>query len=235
MANPLFRGKEITKEDVITAMERFDKEHRAGLSRTRWKTYAIEYNGKLYPPKETLRLIVGYHDVGKGGKPVNAIYEELGFKIVTLGEQNEDVEEIEQEEAVETSISIERDLEDFIEKNLSQLEQGLSLYPLEEGSPRQFDTKRIGIIDLLAIDKKQQPVILELKAGEADDRVCGQIQRYMAWVKENIAKERDVRGIIVANAFTDNLRYAIKIGRNISLKKYSVFFRFSDDKERDEP
>jgi len=231
MANPLFRGKEIAKEDVIIAMEQFDKEHRAGLSKTRWKTYAIERNGKIYPPKETLRLIVGYHDVGSGGKPVNAIYEELGFKIITIGEQNEGVEEL--EEAIETSISIERDLEDFIEKNLSQLEQGLSLYPLEEGSPRQFDTKRIGIIDLLAIDKKQQPVVLELKAGEADDRVCGQIQRYMAWVKENIAKERDVRGIIVANSFTDNLRYAIKIGRNISLKKYSVVFRFSDDKERD--
>jgi hypothetical protein len=229
MQQTTFKGQTITREEMLKAMERFDQEQRPIFPKKRWKTYAVEHNGKLYPPKETLRIAVGKKDIGTGGQPVNSRFEGLGFRIVTLQDQETlSSEALEEEEAIETSISLERDLEDYLEVNLSQLEPDLKLYQDEGFNGRQCDTKVVGIIDILATDKNGDFVVIELKAGEADDRVCGQIQRYMGWVEEALAGPHKVRGIIVANEFSDGLRYAQRIVPNIHLKKYSVSFKFAE-------
>jgi RecB family endonuclease NucS len=49
------------------------------------------------------------------------------------------------------------------------------MYQAESVNPKQFDTKTIGIIDILATDTKADSVIIEVKASAADERVCGQI------------------------------------------------------------
>jgi hypothetical protein len=69
---------------------------------------------------------------------------------------------------------------------------------------------------------------LELKAGEADEKVCAQVLRYMGWVQENLAAGRHVRGMIVANDFSEKLKYAVKPVPTIALKKYEVSFRFEN-------
>ena len=92
----------------------------------------------------------------------------------------------------------------------------------------QLDTEIVGRLDILAIDENSDLVVIELKAGRADDSVCGQILRYMGWVKESLADNRRVRGIIVANDFSESLKYAIKAIPNLSLKKYDVRFDFTD-------
>lgn len=223
-----FMRRTFTSDDVLEAMTRFDETMRSKYPKKRWKTYAIEHSGKLYPPKDTMRLIIGIEDIGSGGEPVNSKFQDLGFKIVSMGGPPEPDEEDVTLEALETSISLERDLEDYLSAGLSQLEAGLKPYSQNGAISRQFDTKTVGIIDLLAQDAKGKLVVIELKAGEADDRVCGQIQRYMSWVKENFAGRREVRGIIVANAFTNSLRYASRVVPGLSLKKYSVSFKFLD-------
>ena len=112
--------------------------------------------------------------------------------------------------------------------NLEQLETGLRLYTEGGITGQQVDTKVAGRIDLLAVDRNSDLVVLELKAEEADRQVCGQIQAYMGWVKENLAGEKKVRGIIVASDFTVRAIYAAKVVPGLSLKKYQISFRFAD-------
>jgi hypothetical protein len=78
----------------------------------------------------------------------------------------------------QTSLSIERDLEDWLSQNLAMLEPGLALYRDGDIDGRQFDTAEVGIIDLLAVDNNGDFVVIELKAGKASDGVCGQILGY---------------------------------------------------------
>jgi hypothetical protein len=68
MKQTMYRGRTITPDDVIQAMERFDKEFRSTFPQRQWVTYAIELNGQKYPPKTILRLITG-GSVPEGGKP----------------------------------------------------------------------------------------------------------------------------------------------------------------------
>jgi hypothetical protein len=50
----------------------------------------------------------------------------------------------------------------------------------------------------------------------------------VGWVKENLAKDGNVRGIIVANDFEEKIRYAIKSVPHIKLKQYKLEFQFGD-------
>ena len=65
-------------------------------------------------------------------------------------------------EYVESSLTLERDLEDQIVSHLDILESGLTLVSRQESSD-------VGRLDLLARDKDGRTVIIELKAGEAKD------------------------------------------------------------------
>jgi len=225
-----FRGKTITDDDVLHALERFDKEFRSSFKDKHWVTYAIKHKDKIYPPKQIMRIATGMTNVGSGGKPVNSRFEDLGFTIITLDENeliakdNNLVEDTE----TEIALSLEYDLENSLITNLEQLEKGLQLYRNNGVNGQQFDTKVAGRIDLLAIDANSNFVVIELKADEADRQVCGQIQAYMGWVKENLAGDKKVRGIIIANDFTVRAVYAAKVVPDLSLKKYQINFKFTD-------
>lgn len=129
----------------------------------------------------------------------------------------------------EVAFGLERDLEEYISRNLSQLEEGLKLYSAEGLIGRQYPTD-VGRIDLLALDKEGNFVVIELKAGLATDRVTGQILGYMSYIRKNLAKDKDVRGIIVAEDFDERLKYAAAEIPKLKLKKYLVKFEFQDVK-----
>ena len=57
MKQTTYRGRIITYDEAIQAVERFDKEFRPTFPPHQWVKYAIEYNGQKYPPKTILRLI----------------------------------------------------------------------------------------------------------------------------------------------------------------------------------
>ena len=135
------------------------------------------------------------------------------------------VEEASEEETV--SFGLERDLEEYLSRNLGQLEDGLRLYSAEGLSGRQFNTE-MGKIDLLALDRNGSFVVIELKAGVATDRVVGQILGYMRVIRQSIAKGKEVRGIIIADDFDDRLKYAVAELPNVKLKRYIAKFEFQE-------
>jgi len=229
MRQTTYRGRIITYDEAIHAMERFDKELRPTFPQRQWVRYAIEYNGQKYPPKAILRLITGGVVPG-GGKPTNSRFEELGFEVVMLDEipASPPSADDPDEDAIETALSLEYDLENSLVANLGQLESGLSLYRENGHVGQQLNAGAAGRIDILAIDSSGNLVVIELKAGEADRQVCGQIQAYMGWVKENLSRKRKVRGIIVADEFTERLKYAINVVPDLVLRRYQIVFKFSD-------
>jgi len=121
---------------------------------------------------------------------------------------------------------MEKYLEEFIESNFDKIDFGarLELYQDEESNGRQYPTS-IGNIDLLAMDKEcREFVVIELKKGRSSDVVIGQILRYMGWVKENLAKNQKVRGIIITKEQDERMKYALKSTANIILFTYSIGF-----------
>ena len=215
----------LTDERISAEMVRFDAELRGTFSA--WGTWAIECDGKFYPPKKLLSMATGIDvDDFNGGPTTNDRFKELGFSVVRRSGLPEAEDLI--EEAIETSLSLERDLENFLAADLSQLEAGLQLFNRDGKSGKQFDVGEAGRIDLLCIDQAQNFVVLELKSGEADDKVCAQVLRYMGWVKKNVAGPRGVRGIIVANDFNEKIKYAVMPVPAIMLKRYEVRFQFAD-------
>jgi hypothetical protein len=121
--------------------------------------------------------------------------------------------------------SLETELENYIVNNWNKVDFGDKLKLIG----RQYSTP-VGIIDLLCQEKDDGDyVIIELKKGKESDKVCGQIQRYMGWVKQNLAKEKNVRGIIITGDSDDRLSLAISVNPNISLKYYRVKFWLEDE------
>jgi len=116
----------------------------------------------------------------------------------------------------------EKDLQNFLAKNLSLIEQGLTLYMEEEISGIEFP---VGgrFVDILAIDSNKDYVVIELKVSRGYDRVVGQIIRYMAWIRKNHADEnQEVRGIIIAREISDDLLLACSETQSIELYEYNL-------------
>lgn len=117
------------------------------------------------------------------------------------------------------SISRERDVNNHLVQNLDQLEPELEL---EEGG-QEYNTD-VGRIDILARDGKNDLVVIEIKRGEAGDAALGQIMGYMQHLSAE--KENDVRGIIVAETFSERLKTAVNNMSKLSLRRFKVHFTY---------
>lgn len=157
--------------------------------------------------------------------------EEEGRKAVEAILEGEDIRFVENEMDISSDnermeFVMEKYLEEFIETNFNKINFGakLELYQDEESNGRQYPTP-IGNIDLLAVDKiNKEFVVIELKKGRSNDTVVGQILRYMGWIKENMAKDYNVRGIIILKERDEKLEYALKLIPNVNLFLYEVLF-----------
>lgn len=119
--------------------------------------------------------------------------------------------------------AFERDLRNYLVRNLTALESGLTLYE-EEGIDGVEYPAGGRYIDILAVDKNGGFVVVELKVSRGYDRTLGQIMRYMAWVKANLAGEKSVRGIIVAGEISSDLELAASLMQGIELVEYQISF-----------
>ena len=79
-------------------------------------------------------------------------------------------------------------------------------------------------IDILAVGADDAYVVIETKVSRAYDRVVGQILYYMSWVRENLAGEAPVRGIIVASEISKDLILATSSIEDIQLVEYEISF-----------
>jgi len=125
--------------------------------------------------------------------------------------------------------ALEKHLEDFLVQNWKATELGkkYDIYE-EEGEMigQQYPTDT-GPIDVLAISKdKKEILVVELKRGRANDVVVGQAQRYMGYVKEALAEEKQiVRGAIIAFEDDVKIRRTLSIAQNIDFYTYKVSFK----------
>jgi len=126
-------------------------------------------------------------------------------------------------DVVEVSeFAYEKDLQHFLAKHLSNIEPGLKLYEEEDINGIEFPVGS-RYIDILALDKDNNYVVVELKVSKGYDRVVGQILRYMAWIRKNQADEgQKVRGVIIARKISEDILLACSEIANIDLYEYGL-------------
>ncbi|MCV6589532.1 MAG: endonuclease NucS [Marinobacterium sp.] len=129
--------------------------------------------------------------------------------------------------------ALEKHLEDFLVANWQHTALGADFEIFNEegelvGQQYPSDT---GPIDILAISKNQQTLlVVELKRGRASDVVVGQIQRYMGYVKEELAEpHQTVKGVIIALEDDLRLRRALSVTHNIEFYRYQISFKLLKD------
>jgi endonuclease len=130
----------------------------------------------------------------------------------------------EEEEVVQASESFayERDLQNYLGRNLDVIETGLRLYEDEGITGIEFP---VGgrFIDILAVDRNGDLVVIELKVSRGYDRVVGQLMRYMAWIERNLAEsDQKVRGVIVARQMSEDLMMACSMIPSVQLFEYAL-------------
>ena len=140
--------------------------------------------------------------------------------VVKVFTQDEDIESTSQ-------FVFEEHLEEFLIKNWSQTELSQRYELFEEfGETGQQYPTDTGPIDILAISKdKKEILVIELKRGRASDKVVGQIQRYMGYVKDELAEEgQTVKGMIIGYKGDTKLKRALSVASNIEFYRYSIGF-----------
>ena len=132
-----------------------------------------------------------------------------------------------------TVFALEKHLEDFLVKNWKSTQLGKKYDIYEEdgellGQQYPSDT---GNLDILAISKdKKTLLVVELKKGRASDSVVGQIQRYMGFVKEELAEpDQEVRGVIIALEDDLRIKRALSVTSGIEFYRYKVSFKLYQD------
>ena len=113
-------------------------------------------------------------------------------------------------------------LRDYLSQNLHLIEPGLTLYNRDNISGIEYQAGS-GRIDLLAIDKNNILVVIELKLAESKDKVMGQLLRYKGWVANNLSEANSyVRGMIIGYDVSPDLYLAASQVQNVELFKYSL-------------
>ena len=151
----------------------------------------------------------------------------MGFAVDQL--QKEALSNIEDE----TTFALEKYLEEFIIDNWKGIDFGekLTLYVDSDGnSGQQYYTSEVGYLDILAVDEKNNFVVIELKKGRKNDEVVGQILRYMGWVRNNLAKpDQSVRGLIIVGDRDVKLDYALgEMSDKIKAMVYQISFKLNE-------
>lgn len=128
----------------------------------------------------------------------------------------------------------ERHLQEFLVRNWesTQLSDEWTIYN-DADDPEagvEFPTG-VGPADLLMRHRTEDRLcVVELKKSRSSDRAVGQLLRYVGWVREHlddldrVDSGTKVEGLLIVNAETDRLRYALSAVPDVNLRLYRVSF-----------
>jgi len=188
--------------------------------KVQWYSKTIERSEMSQPLQNSTGSIGTVSDITKHAVEIEKLL--AGQAGPTLVSNDETVED-------PSAFALEKHLEDFLVQNWGNTELGKNYDIFEAdgeivGQQYPSDT---GPIDILAISKdKKTLLVVELKKGRASDVVIGQVQRYMGYVLDELAEEKQtVRGVIIALEDDLRLRRALKVTSNIDFYRYQVSFK----------
>ena len=188
----------------------------------KWLPFNIEKSQLSESLKNSMGGAYTYCDVTKYHEEIERLMGVQGEVKVTVND-----------ETVEDPLvfALEKHLEDFLVKNWNSTELGREYIIYQEdgeivGQQYPSDT---GPIDVLAISKdKKTLLVVELKRGRVSDTVVGQIQRYMGFVKEELAEPNQiVKGVIIGLEDDLRIRRALSVTNNIEYYRYEVSFKLN--------
>lgn len=157
------------------------------------------------------------YDVDRHG-----VFDEKGYsegQAPPSSDLTEELREITEELSGKGEFAYEAHLRDYLAKNLSLLEPGLTLWTGDVDSIEYaIEGRRI---DILARDKSGLPVIVELKLSRGHERTLGQALYYRGKLKQLLQVPR-IRIIMVAAEITDELRIASTEVADVDLFSYAL-------------
>jgi len=123
----------------------------------------------------------------------------------------------------EKGFALESHLRDFLVKDLTSIELGLTLYMNADKTGVEYliDDNN-GRIDILAVDANGRLVVIELKVDRGRNKTVGQLLYYMGWVNKNL--KSGCRGMIIAKEISDDLLLAIDTVQDVEVFSYSLAF-----------
>jgi hypothetical protein len=124
------------------------------------------------------------------------------------------------EEEGDQQFAAESDLRDFLAKNLARIEPGLRPYQFGERFGVEFAVEG-GYIDILAVDRDDRFVVIELKVGRGRNKAVGQLLYYMGWVDKHLGKA-PCRGMIIAKEIPDDLVLTVQRVPGVHLYRYNL-------------
>jgi restriction system protein len=188
--------------------------------RVNWFTNTISRQAFSDALKNSSGSIGTVSNVSKYAEEIEALIQ--GNKPATIISTDSNVEDV-------SEFALEKHLEDFLVKNWKQTDLGRTYDIYEEegelvGQQYPSDT---GPIDILAVSKdKKELLVVELKKGRVSDVVVGQIQRYMGFVKEELAEPGQiVKGVIIGSDDDLRIKRALSVTNNIEFFKYQISFK----------
>ena len=194
-----------------------DLPHRRAV---RWFSQTIARDEMSEPLRNSTGSIATVSNISRYASELETLLS--GGQLPTIVSTDESIED-------PSVFALEEHLEDFLEKNWKSTELGKRYNIYEEDGDtvgRQYPSDT-GPIDILAVSKdKKSLLVVELKKGRASDVVVGQIQRYMGYVKDELAeKNQEVRGVIIAFEDDIRIRRALSVTENIDFFTYKLRFK----------
>jgi endonuclease len=149
--------------------------------------------------------------------------ELLRKRYLKIRREYEDAPEgpVEEEEEENQQFALEAHLRDFLAQNPETIEPGLRLYQQGDERGVEFSVDD-GRIDILALDRKDRFVVIELKVNRGRNKALGQLLYYMGWVDKHLGKGQPCRGFIVASDIPEDLMLAAQRVPGVSLLRYKL-------------
>ncbi len=139
--------------------------------------------------------------------------------------ETKDLTEVSEPES-ESLFTYERDLQKSLYSDVDSLFPEYTIFGKnKEGIEYSITGKRI---DLLLEHKKNGELLaIELKSGNADFRVFGQISMYLGLLKMKFPN-KPAKGMIISGSIDETLKYACATSNLISLKTYKMKLQLND-------